>query len=157
MGAVVGGGNVVVQSSGQSPEGRDGHLASLLFLPVFVLTLVYATNGGPSQNLALKLTLAAAAFVIMDTLIHEAAAYPRKVILSPDELQFVYWIHTERGSWQDIEGQVKEVRGRNQGEWIVARKRPRSDIGPLVRGHRVCEAQARAIMDYPSGRQWTVS
>ncbi len=126
-------------------------LIVLACVPVLALLVLGLTPGGPIHDFDLKLGILISVLAVSDLLI-EGVASVRGIDIGPDGVTFRYLFNSEFGKWSDLFASSEEAR---HSMWVVIRlTKGRS---PGRRGHWITVEQARAILEYPSGRDWGLS
>lgn len=151
-------GTVSVRARGLSRPDRKvlGFLA--LMYPLYILGALFLTVGGWRDDTWVKVAVGSGALVVMALLFLEITSQPRAVVISARGVVFRYRLHSERRDWASFDPLVKPAWGpwADGGWWISYPLGHRKDLTKR-RGHWLTDEQARAILDYPSGKNWTLT
>ncbi len=142
---------VRVKTRGLTSTDLRTQLVVVACAPVLALLILGLTPGGPTHDFDLKLGILISVLAVSDLLI-EGVASVRGIEIGPTGVTFRYLFNSELGNWSDLVASSEEAR---HSMWVVIRLTKGNSPGR--RGHWITVEQARAILEYPSGRDWDLS
>ena len=135
------------------------HEAMMLVAPVSVVLIVFLTVGGPGHDTAIKLGLAVGAIVSSDLALLEIVSYPRRLTIDRAGVVLRFRLHRTTKTWSELAPDIRRARGyySDQGWFLFFQPGPAPSGKSRRRGCLLSDAQARAILLYPSGKEWQSS
>lgn len=121
----------------------------LLLLPVITLMLYYLAIGGFPGGFAGAL-IAGISVVIVTYVIVEARVSVRRIEINPYGITFRYPFRSEHGRWEDLHPSTLPM---SHGTWWLVRRATVAGR-PTIRGFRLTNEQARAVLQYPACPHW---
>jgi hypothetical protein len=150
-------GTLEVRAKGFSAREWQVQKAVLIFGPVDFLFIVFGTIGGVGSDTTAKVALALGTVVFADLLLLELVSFPRRVTMSSTGVTFRFRFHRQRRSWNELLPTLTPLHAWKDGSWAVEY----ISRGRLTRGKRfgycLTSDQARGLVSYPSGKEWSMS
>ncbi len=129
-----------------------------LMSPLYILGALFLTIGGWRDDTWLKVAVGSGALIVMALLFLEITSHPRAAVISARGVVFRYRLHSERREWASFDPLVKPAWGPwADGGWWISYPLGRGKDSTKRRGHWLTDEQAREILEYPSGKNWTLT